>query len=119
MGIFSPTANQEYVNGSRAVRTRQTFSNADVTVAVGTQHLAQTGTLSAPRTVTLRAANSVPAGFELLVVDESGSATSTNKLTAARAGTDTINGGTTLDVAAAAYGSSRLVSDGVSKWIKV
>lgn len=93
----------------------QTFSDANVTVLAATTLAAQTGTLSASRTVTLPAASSVAAGKELIIADISGTVTATNTLVIARAGSDTING-TTSAVMAAPYGFRRLVSDGTSKW---
>ncbi len=94
---------------------RQTFSNAAVTVTVGTTVLAQTGTLSAARAITFPAASAYAEGTGFAVVDESGTITSTNKLTCTRAGSDTINGGATVDLITP-YASPFFRSDGVSKW---
>jgi len=95
---------------------RVTFSNADATIAATTVYAAQVGTMSAPRTVTLPAASAVPAGWELVVADESGTISSTNTITFTRAGADTINGATTL-VMLSPYGWRRFISDGVSSWL--
>ena len=94
---------------------RTTFSNANYTLLSTDRLVAQTGTLSAPRTVTVPAANSVSVGRQVLVIDESGSIAGTNTVTFARSGSDTINGATSL-VVAQPYFSVRLVSDGTSKW---
>lgn len=94
---------------------RTTFSNADATISAGTHYLAQIGTLSAARTVTLPAASAVPAGFELIVADESGTVTATNTIIITRAGSDTVNGGTSTTLNTA-YGRTTLISDGTSKW---
>lgn len=94
---------------------RSTFSNATYTVLSTDVYVAQTGTLSASRAVTLPAASSVPAGWRVIIQDESGSATSVNTIVITRAGTDTINGATTETIGFA-YGSRMLVSDGTSKW---
>ena len=96
---------------------KQTFSNADATIAPESTYVAQTGTLSAARTLTLPAASSVVAGSKILIVDESGTATSTNKILLVRSGSDTLNGGTVaLDAIVVAYGFATIFSDGVSKW---
>lgn len=103
------------ISPTKIAENRITFSNEDAVVAASTAHLSQIGTMSAARTVTLPAANAVPAGWELVVSDDSGTVTSTNKITLARAGSDTINGGTSEDILTA-YGWRRLLSDGASKW---
>ncbi len=95
--------------------SRQTFSNAAVTVTAGTTQLAQTGTMSASRIVTLPAASSYANGATLVVTDESGTLTSTNSLVLTRAGSDTINGATTLTLTTP-FASPTLVSNGVNKW---
>ncbi len=71
--------------------------------------------LTAPRTWTLPAANSVPAGWEVTLTDEVGAISATNSLTIQRGGSDTING-TTKVVMRETYSSVTMVSDGVSKW---
>lgn len=95
--------------------TRSTFSNADATAAATVRYLAQTGTMSASRTVTLPAASAVAGGTEIVIADESGTVTATNTLVIARAGSDTIDGATSVTIGQA-YGWRRLVSDGTSKW---
>lgn len=69
---------------------------------------------SGARTVTLCAANAVPAGFRLIIKDENGNAL-TNNVTINRAGADTIDGATTATIATN-YGVLSLISDGNSKW---
>ena len=59
---------------------RATFSNADYSTLTTDRYVAQTGSLTLPRTVTLPAASSVQAGWELIIADESGSVTTTNTL---------------------------------------
>ena len=68
-----------------------------------------------PRTWTLPLANSVNAGYEIIIADLFGGLTSTNNLVISRSGSDTINGFTALTISAA-YGMRRLISDGVSSW---
>lgn len=70
---------------------------------------------TASRTWTLPAANAVNPGQSILVADFQGTVTGTNTLVIARAGSDTINGGTSVSISAA-NGAFILVSDGSSKW---
>ena len=72
---------------------------------------------AAARTITLPLANSVPAGWQTTIKDESGGAL-TNNITIARAGSDTIDGAAS-NVIALNYGSRTLYSDGVSKWFLI
>ncbi len=73
--------------------------------------------ISSARTVTLPAALNFTAGDTLLIVDESGSASSTVTISVALTGSDTIRGVSTARVAiSSAYGSIMLESDGTSKW---
>lgn len=94
---------------------RATFSNAVATIAAPTVVLAQIGTMSASRTVTLPAASAYAAGTSVTVIDESGTVTGTFTIIVARAGADTLNG-STFGVIATAYGALTLISDGASKW---
>jgi len=110
------TGAQGTLADSALQRIRQTFSNADVTVNATATQLAQTGTMTAARTVTLPLANSKAAGFVLDIVDESGTTSSTNKIILARAGSNLINGVTTLDAITLANGAVYCVSDGSTKW---
>ncbi len=101
------------IDPSKVAQNVVTFSNADAVVATSTRKLAQIGTMSASRTVTLPAASGVAAGTELIVADLSGTVTSTNTIVIARAGSDTVNGATSVTIGAA-YGWRRFVSDGSS-----
>ena len=85
--------------------------NYTFTAGVG---VAQYSTLTAARTVTLPAANSLPAGGRVMVVDFAGTATA-NNITIQWAGADTIQGGTSTSIALN-WGDKELMSDGVSKW---
>ena len=73
--------------------------------------------LSAARTDTLPAANAYNPGEYFYAVDFAGVATAINTVTLQRAGSDTINGGTSFPAIAAAYGVARCQSDGVSRWV--
>lgn len=94
---------------------RTTFSNADYTVLSTDKVVAQVGTMTAVRTVTLPLANTVNAGQEITVIDESGTVSSTNTIIISRSGADTISGATTETIGAP-YAARRLISDGTSKW---
>lgn len=71
---------------------------------------------TASRTWTLPAANSIPAGSEIIIADLIGTVTTTNTLVIQRAGADTINGVTSATIGQA-YGMRRLVSNGSNAWI--
>ena len=100
------------------IPSRLTVADTAVEIPLHVRYVAQTETMSAARVWTLPPASAVPGGAEMVVADESGTVTSTNKIVLTAAGSDVINGAATLDVAAA-YGVARLVSDGVSKWTRV
>jgi len=94
---------------------RVTFSNANVTVAPTTVFLAQIGTLTAPRTALLPLANSVPAGWELIIADQSGTMSATNTIIIAADVGNTTNGAASTTMGSP-YGWRRLISDGISEW---
>jgi len=77
--------------------------------------MAQTGTMTAPRTVALCLA---AVGNAVIFLDESGTISEANTLTLVAASGDTINGAQTL-VLNAPYASAILISDGVSKWTRL
>lgn len=103
------------IRATLQVEGRTTFSNANYTALATDKYIAQTGTLSASRTVTLPAASALPAGYVLIIADESGTVTSSNTIVLARAGSDTINGATSYTITTP-YAQMTLVSDGTSKW---
>ena len=89
--------------------------NSNYSILSTDKAVVTSATLTAPRTWTLPAANSVNAGYEIIVADLFGGVSSTNTLIIARAGSDTINSATSVTIGAQ-YGMRRLFSDGVSKW---
>lgn len=95
---------------------RTTFSDANYTAVATDRFIVQIGTLTAPRTVTLPAANSVLAGQQLIITDSSGTCNATNTISCARAGSDTINLVTTSLVITSGRGGFTFTSDGVSNW---
>ncbi len=70
---------------------------------------------TAARTWTLPAANGVNPGQEVVIADYQGTVTASNTLTIQRAGSDTVNGGSSVTITAA-NGAYLFKSDGVSKW---
>lgn len=89
--------------------------NANYTILATDRVVGTNTALTAPRTWSLPAASSFNPGQQLLVADFVGGASGTNTITLARAGSDTINGGTSF-VVGVANGAAILVSDGVSAW---
>jgi len=69
---------------------------------------------TASRTINLPVANTVPAGWQTTIKDESGGAL-LNAITVSRSSTDTIEGATSRAINTN-YGVLKLYSDGVSKW---
>lgn len=103
--------------GAAPAVSRQTFSNAAVTVTNGVTVLVQTGAVSAARTITLPAASAYAAGTALVIQDIGTGITYTTRLNITRGGTDTLNGGTSaLPAIVAPRGVFVVYSDGVSDW---
>jgi hypothetical protein len=71
--------------------------------------------LTEAREVALPAASLYPVGVPLWIIDESGSCSQTNTITANRAGTDTIDGAPSA-VLDGPYGTMCLASNGLNKW---
>lgn len=129
--VLEPPTKSALYAKVQSIVGRVTFSNADYTVDPTDAYVAQVGTLSAPRTVTLPAANAVPAGHLLTIADESNTASASNYIAITRAGSDTIvdpgnlnttKSYTTLgSVTTFIKGpdSRQLRSDGTSKWTVV
>jgi len=72
--------------------------------------------LTVARTDTLPPANSVNPNQELHILDFAGVASGTKTITLQRAGSDTINGVTSVVAINAQYGAGIFWSDGVSRW---
>ncbi len=104
--------NADILDGEFARTAR---GDADYSVLSTDRNIVITASLTAPRTFTLPTAASLRTGQVIRIIDEAGGISGTNTLSLARAGADTIDGGTSFVVA-----SSRAVvdlrSDGVSKW---
>ena len=94
--------------------SRTAISDAAYT-ALLTDRLVAYTTLTAARTITLPAANTYPTGTRLVIIDESGNCSTTKTLTAAAAGTDTIDGAISA-IVNQAYGFTGLESNGAGQW---
>lgn len=94
---------------------RVTTGDVNVLIASTTRVQATSATLTAPRTFTLPLASSVPAGETLEISDAFGAINGVNIITIQRAGSDLINGATSI-VIGAQYGMRRLTSNGVDAW---
>lgn len=119
-GTWGPKLNADLDALDAAIHARRTYArvtvgDANATVAASSRVVATSVAFTAARTWTLPAASAVPAGEEVIIADAIGTVTSANTLTVQRAGADTINGATTV-VIAAAFGWRRLVSNGSNAW---
>lgn len=102
-------------NLSVAPYGRTTVNNANYTILTTDRWVSQNGFISAARTFTLPAASAVPAGWEIIIGDESGLVTPTKCVIIARAGSDLIDGQTSYTINEA-YGIRKLISNGITKW---
>lgn len=106
------TLNASSVHTNSAVK----FFNENYVVQPTDRAVAQNGMMSFPRTVTLPAASSLPAGEEIFVYDASGTVSNANPITiAAAAGSDLINGNTSMTIETA-FGGLTFTSDGTNSW---
>lgn len=102
-------------NSNVVTIVRNNMTDADKTVSSATTEVYQSVALTASRNLTLPLANSVPAGKEIVYIDEIGGITSVNFINILRSGSDLINGLTTVPFNIT-NGIVRLVSDGASRW---
>jgi hypothetical protein len=98
-----------------ALETVKSVSDAAYVALITDRQIAFSA-LTAARIVTLPAASAYPAGATLSIIDESGACSAALTITAARAGSDTINGSATSAVLANAFGALQLQSNGVNGW---
>ena len=90
----------------------RSIADSDVTASVQDSVLVWSS-ISAPRTFSLPAISTVPAGGEYLLIDGSGSASPANTVTVRPAGSDAILGNSILRTA---YGRLSLINDGTA-WV--
>lgn len=89
--------------------------DADHTILATNRGVNLTTTLTAVRTLTLPAASAVNKGEPILISDAAGAINGSNTITVARAGSDVINGVSSVSITAQ-YAVYLFYSDGVSKW---
>jgi hypothetical protein len=112
---FLGSANKAEGRANLSIDRRVTVDDANYTILATDKVVAQIGTMSAARTFSLPAASTVQAGAMIIIIDESGTITSTNKISVQRNGTDTIDGQTSIDINKD-YGSLVLICDGSNSW---
>ena len=112
---FLGSANKAEGRANLSIDRRVTVDDANYTILATDKVVAQIGTMSAARTFSLPAASTVQAGAEIIVIDESGSVDSTNKIIVQRNGTDTIDGATQKEIKDS-YGVIRLICNGSNSW---
>lgn len=121
MARFGTIASPSMPVGGSSAPNQVSFSNAARTILAGecTGNILivrQTGTLTTTRTLTLPAANSVPAGYRINVVDESGSPSWWYKILIAPAGSDVISGTNTAFELDKPWQSVQLIGNGSNGW---
>ena len=107
-GVLGPTGLNAF-SGTNAGTTNYQILDTDRTVCTG-------GTLSAPVTWTLPTAASYPPYVPLFLRDCAGGATSTNKISLAATGSDTVNGASLDPIITSQYGGVIAQSNGVNAW---
>jgi hypothetical protein len=112
---FLGSADKAEARANLDIDRRVTVDDANYTILATDKVVAQIGAMSAARTFSLPEASTVQAGAEIIVIDESGSVDSTNKITVQRNGTDTIDGLTQKEIVNP-YGFLKLICDGVNSW---
>lgn len=91
--------------------------DSNYTILTSDRFVYTNAAFTSARQWTLPAANAVPSGWKVTVLDLQGTVTSTNQLSVIRAGTDTIFPQNTTAVQYNTAGqSATMMSDGVSKW---
>jgi hypothetical protein len=115
---FLGSTNKAEGRANLSIDRRATVDDTNYTILATDKVVAQIGTMSAARTFSLPAASTVEAGAMIIIIDESGTITSTNKInkiSVQRNGTDTIDGQTSIDINKD-YGSLVLICDGSNSW---
>lgn len=103
--------------GSSGLNIDEATSTGDANYTIlSTDRMVYHTALSAARTDTLPAANSVNAGQQFVINDFRGVATASNTVTLQRAGADTVNGVTSVVAINAQFGAGIFWSDGSSRW---
>ena len=114
----TPSAHQlsHRIDGADAIAPLTgAMGNADASVPAGVTIVTTSATFTAARTLTLPAASTVPAGVPVTVIDTFSAINGANTLTIQRAGSDTINGGASI-IMAAPRSARQLFSNGSGAW---
>lgn len=112
---FLGSANKAEGRANLSIDRRIAVDNTDYAILATDKVVAQTGIMSATRTFSLPTASTVQAGAEIIVIDESGTVTPTNKIIIQRNGTDTIDGLTSFEISQS-YGVLILICNGSNSW---
>lgn len=99
---------------SLALRARTEVDDTNYGVQ-NTDRYVAVAAITAARTLTLPAANTLDAGQSIYIVDEVGGLDDTKTLTIARGAADTIDGANSV-VLSSPYAAVRLTSNGATKW---
>src|SRR5262245_55098953 len=92
-------------DNARSALKPRLIGDASAALAAGETYVMTSAALTAVRTWTLPAANAVPAGYRVTIIDVVGAVSATNTLSLARAGADTINGQSASPVINLQFGS--------------
>jgi hypothetical protein len=107
--------------GSSALTSddRVAYGNANASIAANARVVAINAALTAPRTLTLPAANAPGAPPYIIIVDEARGVSAANPLSIQRAGSDTINGVATPVVLDTAGAAVILTRNGSANWTAI
>lgn len=111
------TRKLKFENLKKSLYKVTSFADTDYSVNPADIIVNQTATMTAPRAVTLPSAASVPAGYAIIIQDNSGTVNSVQTVTINRSGTDTINGSVDPRILSTPYGVVKFTSDGATNWI--
>lgn len=120
-GLMVKTNNGSDINNIATFRTNlgiekiKTVGNISYTILNTDKVVVTSVSFTTSRTWNLPLANTVNAGYEIIIADLFGAVTSVNTLVITTNGSDTTNGATSVTIGAA-YGMRRFISDGVSTW---
>lgn len=114
---LSDVSNKATARGSSGLNifAAANVGDANYTITATDRGVNLTTTLTAVRTLTLPAANAVNKGEPIIVSDGAGAINGSNTISVARAGSDTINGVTSVSLSTQ-YAVAMFISDGSSKW---
>lgn len=120
IGLSSGGTNASTAAGARSstglnIDALTSIGDTNATLAATTRVAGTSASFTAARTWTLPAASAVNAGQTIFVADFAGGVSNTNTLTIQRAGSDTINGATSVTINTS-NGAYLLIPNGVNGW---